>query len=146
MALERTLAIIKPDIIERHLIGAIISRLEQAQFSIVAMKMVHLNQQQAAGFYAEHEGKPFFANLIAFMTSTPVVVLVLEKENAIADYRALMGKTNPAEANMGTLRRDFALDGSRNSVHGSDSSQSAEREIAYFFTSNELWHSRQKCW
>ncbi|AEC17732.1 MULTISPECIES: nucleoside-diphosphate kinase [Gallibacterium] len=139
MALERTLAIIKPDIIERHLIGAIISRLEQAQFSIVAMKMVHLNQQQAAGFYAEHEGKPFFANLIAFMTSTPVVVLVLEKENAIADYRALMGKTNPAEANMGTLRRDFALDGSRNSVHGSDSSQSAEREIAYFFTSNELF-------
>ncbi|MFU2122028.1 nucleoside-diphosphate kinase [Gallibacterium anatis] len=139
MALERTLAIIKPDIIERHLIGAIISRLEQAQFSIVAMKMVHLNQQQAAGFYAEHEGKPFFANLIAFMTSTPVVVLVLEKENAIADYRALMGKTNPAEANMGTLRRDFALDGSRNSVHGSDSNQSAEREIAYFFTSNELF-------
>lgn len=139
MALERTLAIIKPDIIERHLIGAIISRLEQAQFSIVAMKMVHLNQQQAAGFYAEHEGKPFFANLIAFMTSTPVVVLVLEKENAIADYRALMGKTNPAEANMGTLRRDFALDGSRNSVHGSDSAQSAEREIAYFFTSNELF-------
>ncbi|MEH8029600.1 nucleoside-diphosphate kinase [Gallibacterium anatis] len=139
MALERTLAIIKPDIIERHLIGAIISRLEQAQFSIVAMKMVHLNQQQAAGFYAEHEGKPFFANLIAFMTSTPVVVLVLEKENAIADYRALMGKTNPAEANMGTLRRDFALDGSRNSIHGSDSSQSAEREIAYFFTSNELF-------
>ncbi|WIM83680.1 nucleoside-diphosphate kinase [Gallibacterium anatis] len=139
MALERTLAIIKPDIIERHLIGAIISRLEQAQFSIVAMKMVHLNQQQAAGFYAEHEGKPFFANLIAFMTSTPVVVLVLEKENAIADYRALMGKTNPAEANMGTLRRDFALDSSRNSVHGSDSSQSAEREIAYFFTSNELF-------
>lgn len=139
MALERTLAIIKPDIIERHLIGAIISRLEQAQFSIVAMKMVHLNQQQAAGFYAEHEGKPFFANLIAFMTSTPVVVLVLEKENAIADYRALIGKTNPAEANMGTLRRDFALDGSRNSVHGSDSSQSAEREIAYFFTSNELF-------
>ena len=139
MALERTLAIIKPDIIERHLIGAIISRLEQAQFSIVAMKMVHLNQQQAAGLYAEHEGKPFFANLIAFMTSTPVVVLVLEKENAIADYRALMGKTNPAEANMGTLRRDFALDGSRNSVHGSDSIQSAEREIAYFFTSNELF-------
>ncbi|MEH8136940.1 nucleoside-diphosphate kinase [Gallibacterium anatis] len=139
MALERTLAIIKPDIIERHLIGAIISRLEQAQFSIVAMKMVHLNQQQAAGFYAEHEGKPFFENLIAFMTSTPVVVLVLEKENAIADYRALMGKTNPAEANMGTLRRDFALDGSRNSIHGSDSSQSAEREIAYFFTSNELF-------
>lgn len=139
MALERTLAIIKPDIIERHLIGAIISRFEQAQFSIVAMKMVHLNQQQAAGFYAEHEGKPFFANLIAFMTSTPVVVLVLEKENAIADYRALMGKTNPAEANMGTLRRDFALDGSQNSVHGSDSAQSAEREIAYFFTSNELF-------
>lgn len=139
MALERTLAIIKPDIVERHLIGSIISRLEQSKFSIVAMKMVHLNQQQAAGFYAEHEGKPFFENLIAFMTSTPVVVLVLEKENAIADYRALMGKTNPAEANMGTLRRDFALDGSRNSVHGSDSSQSAEREIAYFFTSNELF-------
>ena len=139
MALERTLTIIKPDIIERHLIGAIISRLEQAQFSIVAMKMVHLNQQQAAGFYAEHEGKPFFANLIAFMTSTPVVVLVLEKENAIADYRELMGKTNPVDAHMGTLRRDFALDGSQNSVHGSDSAQSAEREIAYFFTSNELF-------
>ena len=139
MALERTLAIIKPDIVERHLIGSIISRLEQSKFSIVAMKMVHLNQQQAVGFYAEHEGKPFFENLIAFMTSTPVVVLVLEKENAIADYRALMGKTNPVEANMGTLRRDFALDGSRNSIHGSDSSQSAEREIAYFFTSNELF-------
>lgn len=139
MALERTLAIIKPDIVERHLIGSIISRLEQSKFSIVAMKMVHLNQQQAAGFYAEHEGKPFFENLIAFMTSTPVVVLVLEKENAIADYRELMGKTNPVDAHMGTLRRDFALDGSQNSVHGSDSAQSAEREIAYFFTSNELF-------
>ncbi len=139
MALERTLAIIKPDIIERHLIGSIISRLEQSKFSIVAMKMVHLNQQQAVGFYAEHEGKPFFENLIAFMTSTPVVVLVLEKENAIADYRELMGKTNPVDAHIGTLRRDFALDGSRNSVHGSDSIQSAEREIAYFFTSNELF-------
>lgn len=138
MALERTLSIIKPDIVERQMIGTIITRLEQANFKIVAMKMVKLTTAQAAGFYAEHQGKPFFAKLVDFMTSTPIVVLVLEKENAILDYRALMGKTNPAEAAMGTLRHDFAIDGSKNSVHGSDSAESAQREIAYFFAENEV--------
>ena len=139
MALERTLSIIKPDVVERQMIGTIISRLEQAKFNIVAMKMVKLSVEQAAGFYAEHQGKPFFEKLVNFMTSTPVVVLVLEKENAIFDYRALMGKTNPAEAQIGTLRHDFALDGSRNSVHGSDSIESAQREIAYFFAESEIF-------
>ncbi|MFC0323145.1 nucleoside-diphosphate kinase [Gallibacterium melopsittaci] len=139
MALERTLSIIKPDIVERQMIGTIINRLEQAKFRIVAMKMVQLTQDQAAGFYAEHQGKPFFEKLVSFMTSTPIVVLVLEKENAIVDYRALMGKTNPAEAHIGTLRHDFALNGSQNSVHGSDSIASAEREIAYFFADSEVF-------
>ncbi|MFC0309658.1 nucleoside-diphosphate kinase [Gallibacterium trehalosifermentans] len=139
MALERTLSIIKPDIVERQMIGAIIHRLEQAKFRIVAMKMVQLTQEQAAGFYAEHQGKSFFEQLVCFMTSTPVVVLVLEKENAIVDYRALMGKTNPEEAHIGTLRHDFALNGRQNSVHGSDSIASAEREIAYFFADSEIF-------
>ncbi|OBW93206.1 nucleoside diphosphate kinase [Gallibacterium genomosp. 3] len=140
MALERTLSIIKPDVVERNMIGTIIARLEQAKFRIVAMKMVQLTYEQAAGFYAEHQGKPFFEKLVNFMTSTPIVVLVLEKENAILDYRALMGKTNPQEAHIGTLRHDFALDGSKNSVHGSDSLTSAQREIAYFFADSEVFN------
>lgn len=140
MALERTLSIIKPDVVERNMIGTIIARLEQAKFRIVAMKMVQLTYEQAAGFYAEHQGKPFFEKLVNFMTSTPIVVLVLEKENAILDYRALMGKTNPQEAHIGTLRHDFALDGSKNSVHGSGSPTSAQREIAYFFADSEVFN------
>ncbi|MFZ7323809.1 nucleoside-diphosphate kinase [Avibacterium avium] len=136
--MERTLSIIKPDAVERNLIGKILSRLESEGFHIIAMKMVHLTQAQAEGFYAEHQGKPFFDGLVKYMTSAPVVVSVLEKENAIKNYRTLMGKTNPEEADEGTLRKEFALSKTQNCVHGSDSPESAAREIAYFFADSEI--------
>ena len=139
MSLQRTLSIIKPDAVRRNLIGAILARLEQQGFSIVAAKMVHLSKEQAEGFYAEHQGKPFFEPLVAYMTSAPVLVSVLEKENAVQDYRTLMGATNPEAAAEGTIRRDFALSQRENSVHGSDSLESAAREIAYFFVSEEVF-------
>lgn len=138
MAQERTLSIIKPDAVERNLIGRILARLEQHGFKIVAAKMVHLTRAQAEGFYAEHEGKSFFADLVEYMISAPVLVSVLEKENAVKNYRTLMGATDPAMAEEGTLRREFAQSKSRNSVHGSDSLPSAEREIAYFFVESEI--------
>ncbi|MFZ7109025.1 nucleoside-diphosphate kinase [Avibacterium avium] len=136
--MERTLSIIKPDAVERNLIGKILNRLESEGFHIIAMKMVHLTQTQAEGFYAEHQGKPFFDDLVKYMTSAPVVVSVLEKENAIKNYRTLMGKTNPEEADEGTLRKEFALSKTQNCVHGSDSTESAAREIAYFFAGEEI--------
>ena len=139
MSLQRTLSIIKPDAVRRNLIGAILARLEQQGFSIVAAKMVHLSKEQAEGFYAEHQGKPFFEPLVAYMTSAPVLVSVLEKENAVQDYRTLMGATNPEAAVEGTIRRDFALSQRENSVHGSDSLESAARESAYFFVSEEVF-------
>ncbi|AWX15927.1 nucleoside-diphosphate kinase [Mergibacter septicus] len=139
MALERTLSILKPDIVQRQLIGTILARFETAKFRIVGLKMVHLTQEQAEGFYAEHQDKPFFPQLVEFMTSSPVVVVVLERENAILAYRELIGKTDPTEAAVGTIRHDYALNGRQNSVHGSDSQASAEREIAYFFSQNELF-------
>ena len=139
MSLQRTLSIIKPDAVRRNLIGAILARLEQQGFSIVAAKMVHLSKEQAEGFYAEHQGKPFFEPLVTYMTSAPVLVSVLEKENAVQDYRTLMGATNPEAAAEGTIRRDFALSQRENSVHGSDSLESAAREIAYFFVSEEVF-------
>ena len=139
MSLQRTLSIIKPDAVRRNLIGAILARLEQQGFSIVAAKMVRLSKEQAEGFYAEHQGKPFFEPLVAYMTSAPVLVSVLEKENAVQDYRTLMGTTNPEAAAEGTIRRDFALSQRENSVHGSDSLESAAREIAYFFVSEEVF-------
>ena len=139
MSLQRTLSIIKPDAVRRNLIGAILARLEQQGFTIVAAKMVHLNKEQAEGFYAEHQGEPFFEPLVAYMTSVPVLVSVLEKENAVQDYRTLMGATNPEAAAEGTIRRDFALSQRENSVHGSDSLESAVREIAYFFVSEEVF-------
>ena len=139
MSLQRTLSIIKPDAVRRNLIGAILARLEQQGFSIVAAKMVRLSKEQAEGFYAEHQGKPFFEPLVAYMTSAPVLVSVLEKENAVQDYRTLMGATNPEAAAEGTIRRDFALSQRENSVHGSDSLESAAREIAYFFVSEEVF-------
>ncbi|AKU63295.1 nucleoside diphosphate kinase [Aggregatibacter aphrophilus] len=139
MSLQRTLSIIKPDAVRRNLIGAILARLEQQGFSIVAAKMVRLSKEQAEGFYAEHQGKPFFEPLVAYMTSAPVLVSVLEKENAVQDYRTLMGATNPEAAVEGTIRRDFALSQRENSVHGSDSLESAAREIAYFFVSEEVF-------
>lgn len=138
MALERTFSIIKPDAVERNLIGAIYQRMEKAGLSIVAAKMVHLTAEQASGFYAEHEGKPFFEPLKEFMTSGPIMVQVLEGENAIARYRELMGKTNPEEAACGTLRADYALSMRHNSVHGSDSPESAAREIEFFFPQSEI--------
>ena len=139
MSLQRTLSIIKPDAVKRHLIGAILARFEQQGFNIVAAKIVQLNREQAEGFYAEHQGKPFFEPLVEYMTSAPVFVSVLEKENAVQDYRTLMGTTNPETAAEGTIRRDFALSQRENSVHGSDSPESAAREIAYFFAAEEIF-------
>jgi len=139
MSLQRTLSIIKPDAVKRHLIGAILARFEQQGFNIAAAKIVQLSREQAEGFYAEHQGKPFFGPLVEYMTSAPVFVSVLEKENAVQDYRTLMGTTNPETAAEGTIRRDFALNQRENSVHGSDSPESAAREIAYFFASEEIF-------
>ena len=136
---EKTLSIIKPDATSRNLIGEIISRFEKNGLKVVAAKMVQLSRDQAGGFYAEHEGKPFFDNLIDYMTSAPVLVQVLEGENAVMLNRSLMGATNPQEAEPGTIRADFAESIDANAVHGSDSLQSAEREIAYFFASEEIY-------
>jgi len=135
---EKTLSIIKPDATSRNLIGEIISRFEKNGLKVIAAKMVQLSRDQAGGFYAEHEGKPFFDNLIDYMTSAPVLVQVLEGENAVMLNRSLMGATNPQEAEPGTIRADFAESIDANAVHGSDSLQSAEREIAYFFASEEI--------
>ncbi|MDW1629940.1 nucleoside-diphosphate kinase [Vibrio sp. Y176] len=139
MALESTFSIIKPDAVERNLIGEIYNRIEKAGLRIIAAKMVHLTEDQASGFYAEHEGKEFFPPLKEFMTSGPIMVQVLEGENAIARYRELMGKTNPEDAACGTLRADYALSMRHNSVHGSDSPESAAREIEFFFPESEVF-------
>lgn len=135
---ERTLSIIKPDAVKRDLIGAILARFEQNGFKIAAIKMVRLTREQAEGFYAEHQGKAFFEQLVDYMMSAPIVVSVLEKENAVQDYRALIGSTNPENAAEGTIRKDFALNQRENSVHGSDSTESAALEIAYFFVDSEI--------
>ena len=135
---ERTFSIIKPDAVKRNLIGAILGRFESQGFRVVALKMVQLTKEQAEGFYAEHQGKPFFDPLVEYMLSGPIVVSVLEKENAVKAYRTLIGSTNPAEAAEGTIRKDFALSQRENSVHGSDSIESAKREIAYFFVDSEI--------
>lgn len=141
MAIERTLSIIKPDAVAKNVIGEIISRFEKAGLKVVAAKMLHLSDQQAQGFYAEHEGRPFFGDLVEFMTSGPVVVQVLEGENAIAKNRDLMGATNPAEAETGTIRADFASTIDANAVHGSDSPESAQREVSYFFEDSDICSS-----
>jgi len=133
MAIERTLSIIKPDAVEKGVIGRIVSRFETANLKPIAVQMKHLSRREAEGFYAEHKGKPFFEDLVAFMTRGPVIVMVLEGEDAIAANRKVMGATNPAKADEGTLRKDFATNMTENSVHGSDSPASAAREIAYFF-------------
>lgn len=138
MAVERTLSIIKPDAVAKNVIGEIISRFEKSDLRVVAAKMVQLTEETAGGFYKEHEGRPFFPALIEFMTSGPVVVQVLEGENAILKNRELMGATNPQEAAAGTIRADFAETIDANAVHGSDSAESAAREINYFFQENEL--------
>lgn len=138
MPVERTLSILKPDAVAGNLIGEIYSRFERAGLQVVAARMLRLDQTAAAGFYAEHEGKPFFAALCAYMTSGPIMVQVLEGEDAISANRRLMGATNPAEAAPGTIRADFAKTVDANAVHGSDSPASAQREIAYFFAATEV--------
>ena len=138
MAKERTLSIIKPDAVGKNVIGEIYSRFEKAGLSIVAAKMVQLTDESAGGFYAEHKERGFFKDLIAFMTSGPVMVQVLEGEGAVVQNRELMGATNPADAAAGTIRADFAVSIDANAVHGSDSEQSAAREIAYFFKTEEI--------
>ncbi|EHQ57677.1 nucleoside diphosphate kinase [gamma proteobacterium HIMB55] len=138
MSVEQTLSIIKPDAVAKNVTGQINARFEAAGLQIVAQKMLRLSDDVAGGFYAEHKERPFYADLVAFMTSGPVVVQVLEGEGAILKNRELMGATNPAEADAGTIRADFANSIDANAVHGSDSPASAAREIAYFFAASDL--------
>jgi nucleoside-diphosphate kinase len=138
MAVERTLSIVKPDAVGKNVIGEIYTRFEQAGLRVVAAKMLHLSDQVAGGFYAEHKERPFFADLVTFMTSGPIMVQVLEGEGAVLKNRDLMGATNPKEAAAGTIRADFAETIDANAVHGSDSPESAAREIAYFFAASEI--------
>lgn len=138
MAVERTLSIIKPDAVAKNVIGKIYSRFESNGLKIVASKMQQLTNEKAEGFYAEHKERPFFGDLVKFMTSGPVIVQVLEGENAITMNRDLMGATNPKEAAEGTIRADFADSIDANAVHGSDSPESAAREVAYFFSDDEI--------
>nr|WP_298410532.1 nucleoside-diphosphate kinase [uncultured Halomonas sp.] len=138
MADQRTLSIIKPDAVAKNVIGEIYSRFEKAGLKIVAAKMQHLTQEQAEGFYAEHKERGFFNDLVGFMTSGPVMIQVLEGDDAIAKNRDLMGATNPKEAAPGTIRADFAESIDANAAHGSDSPESAEREVSYFFGNDEI--------
>lgn len=137
---EETLSIIKPDAVEAHHIGEIISRFEKNNLQIAAVKMIRLTPEQAAKFYSEHEGKPFFKGLTEFMTSGPVVVMVISGPDAIAKNRELMGATDFQKAAPGTLRKDFASSITKNAVHGSDSKESASREISFFFSPQEIFH------
>ena len=139
MTIQRTLSIIKPDATAKNIIGKIIDRFEGNGLKVVAGKLIHRDQAKAAGFYAEHEGRPFFPNLVEYMTSAPVFVQVLEGDNAVLKNRELMGATNPSEADPGTIRADFAETIDANAVHGSDSTDSAAREISYFFDDNEIF-------
>ena len=138
MAVERTLSIIKPDAVAKNVIGKIYSRFESNGLKIVAAKMKHLTREEAEGFYAVHKERPFFAELVKFMTSGPVMIQVLEGENAVAKNRELMGATNPKEAAPGTIRADFASSIDANAVHGSDSLANAAIEVAYFFGEQEI--------
>ena len=138
MARERTLAIIKPDAVENNHIGEIIRRIEAEGFSILAMKLVRLTKAEAEGFYAVHEGRPFFEELTTFMSSGPCVPLVLEKDGAVAAWRKVIGATNPAEAEEGTIRKDFAESVGRNAVHGSDSVENGKLEANYFFPEHTI--------
>ncbi len=138
MAVEQTLSIIKPDAVAKNVIGQIYQRFEDAGLKIIASKMKHLSQQEAEGFYAVHKDRPFFGDLVKFMTSGPVMIQALQGENAIAKNRELMGATNPSEADEGTIRADFAESIDANAVHGSDAPETAAVEIAYFFASIEV--------
>ena len=138
MALERTFSIIKPDATRRNLTGKIIAKIEEAGLRVVASKRIHMSLKQAQGFYAVHSARPFFGELTEQMSAAPVVVQVLEGENAIAKYREIMGATNPANAAEGTIRKEFALSIGENSVHGSDAPETAAQEIKYFFSDIEI--------
>ena len=141
MAVQRTLSIIKPDAVAKNVIGEIYARFERAGLKVVAARMMHLSQREAEGFYAVHRERPFFADLVKFMMSGPVMVQVLEGEDAIARNRQLMGATDPKKADPGTIRADFAQSIDANAVHGSDAPETAATEIAYFFPALEI-HSR----
>src|SRR5919108_4541903 len=136
--LQRTLAIVKPDAVEKHAMGAILGTIEQTGFRIIGMKMLHITKQQAEGFYAVHAGKPFFESLTNFMSAGAIVVMALEREDAIAAWRDIMGATNPANAKEGTIRKKWAASIERNAVHGSDAEDTARFELSYFFAGYEL--------
>ena len=136
--MEKTFAIIKPDAVSRNISGKILSKVEENGFTIVAMKKLWLTKKEAEGFYAVHKGKPFFESLTSYMSSAPCVAMVLGKKDAIAAWRRLMGATNPASAELGTIRKEFALDLEKNSVHGSDAAETAAFEIKYFFCEMEF--------
>jgi nucleoside-diphosphate kinase len=138
MAMERTLSIIKPDGVEKGIIGQVISRLESSGLKPVAVRMARLSQSEAEGFYAVHKARPFFRDLVKFMTSGPVVLMVLEGEDAVVRNREVMGATDPKKAAAGTIRKDFATDIEKNTVHGSDSPENAKIEIAYFFAETDI--------
>jgi nucleoside-diphosphate kinase len=138
MAVERTISIIKPDAVAKNVIGEIYARFEKAGLRIVAAKMMHLTKEQAGEFYAVHKERPFYGELVEYMTSGPIMVQVLEGENAVAKNREVMGATNPKDAAPGTIRADFANDITENAVHGSDAAETAKNEIAFFFTEKEL--------
>ena len=138
MAVERTLAILKPDCVRKHLIGEVVARIEKAGFKVVALRKVRLTKETAAGFYAVHKGRPFFDGLVEFMSSGPCVPIALEKENAVSDFRALIGATDPKDAAPGTIRKLFADNKGENIVHGSDSPDNGRSEINFFFSSKEL--------
>jgi len=138
MAVERTLSIVKPDAVAQGATGAILSLIQEAGLEIIALKMIQLTEQQARGFYAVHKERPFYGDLVKFMTSGPVVVSALQGDDAIARYRKLMGATNPADAEDGTIRKAFATDIEKNAVHGSDAPETARIEISYFFNSGEI--------
>jgi len=138
--LQRTLAIVKPDGVQKGVAGQVIARIEKEGFRIVAMRLHHLNRADAEGFYAVHKERPFFSGLVAFMTSGPVVLMCLERENAIARWREVMGATDPAKAAPGTIRKLYATDIEKNTSHGSDAPETAAFEIAYFFNALEIVH------
>ena len=142
MAVERTLAILKPDCVKRNLAGEVLARIERAGFTVLGLKMVKLTRESAGGFYAVHKERGFFADLVAFMSSGPCIPVALEKENAVADFRTLIGATDPREAAPGTVRKLFASSKGENIVHGSDSPENGRAEIAFFFSEKELIENR----
>lgn len=138
MSVERTLCIVKPDAVEKRKAGAILQRIEEGGFKVVALRMTHLSRNEAEGFYAVHRQRPFFGELVQFMTRAPVVIAVLERENAVVAWRDLMGATDPAKAAAGTIRKHFGSNVGENATHGSDSAENARGEIAYFFPGAEV--------